>query len=84
MPHQANSVMLAELLDTLDLPNATQHLVVERLGNPGSASIAITLSELATPGQAIPGDYVLLAAFGGACPSASPSYSDERHAHLLT
>lgn len=65
MPHQANSVMLAELLDTLDLPNATQHLVVERLGNPGSASIAITLSELATPGQAIPGDYVLLAAFGG-------------------
>lgn len=65
VPHQANGVMLAELLNTLDLPNARQHLVVEHLGNTGSASIPITLAELADAGTVRPGDYVLLAAFGG-------------------
>lgn len=65
VPHQANGVMLAELHNTLDLPNAKQHLIVDRLGNTGCASIPITLAELASSNEAAPGEYLLLAAFGG-------------------
>jgi 3-oxoacyl-[acyl-carrier-protein] synthase-3 len=65
VPHQANAVMLAEVWPALGLENAALHLTVEAYGNTGAASVAITLDALQRSGALLPGDLVLLAAFGG-------------------
>lgn len=65
VPHQANAVMLRDLVHSLQMPNAQTHLTVERLGNTGSASIPITLAAASARGQLGRGDLVLLAGFGG-------------------
>jgi 3-oxoacyl-(acyl-carrier-protein) synthase III len=63
--HQANGVLLDELMSALDLPGATGHRTVETLGNTGAASVPITLDAADRRGLLSPGDRVLLVAFGG-------------------
>lgn len=65
VPHQANGVLLDEVLGDLALPRATVHRTLERYGNTGAASIPVTLDAAARQGEFRPGDLVLLAGFGG-------------------
>jgi len=65
VPHQANGVMLAELVELTGLESARTHLTLERYGNVGSASVPVTLDEAARSGAFADGDLVLLAGFGG-------------------
>ncbi|WP_030177390.1 3-oxoacyl-ACP synthase III family protein [Spirillospora albida] len=63
VPHQPNGVLLGRLSEAAGLSRARTHRTVERYGNMGSASVAVTLAE-AAPDLA-PGDLVLIAGFGG-------------------
>jgi acetoacetyl-CoA synthase len=63
-PHQANGVLLGELVDKCDLPRARTHLTLEKYGNVGSASIPIALDEAHRAGSLRDGELVLLAGFG--------------------
>jgi 3-oxoacyl-(acyl-carrier-protein) synthase III len=65
IPHQANGMMLRDLVSALDMPAVETHLTLEHYGNTGSASIPITLAEAASAGHLHKGDLVLLAGFGG-------------------
>lgn len=65
VPHQANGVMLRELVDLAQLEGAITHLTLDRYGNVGSASVPVALDAAARSGQVLNGDLVLLAGFGG-------------------
>jgi len=65
VPHQANGVMIQELVEAAGLTAARTHLVLERFGNTGSASAAIALDVAAREGAFQDGELVLLAGFGG-------------------
>lgn len=65
VPHQANGVMIAELVDLAGLDGARTHLTLGRYGNVGSASVPVALDAAARSGTMLPGDLVLLAGFGG-------------------
>ncbi|MFI7599880.1 3-oxoacyl-ACP synthase III family protein [Actinoplanes sp. NPDC049681] len=65
VPHQANGVMLQELVDAAGLASARTHLVLDRYGNTGSGSAAVALDTAARSGALKAGDLVLLAGFGG-------------------
>jgi 3-oxoacyl-[acyl-carrier-protein] synthase-3 len=65
VPHQANGVMLDELVAVTGLAGAHTPHTFERYGNTGAASIPVTLDETNRAGQLRDGDLVLLAGFGG-------------------
>ena len=65
VPHQANGVMLDELVAELGLVNARVHKTIAEYGNTGAASVGITLDAAARGGEFVAGDNVLLAAYGG-------------------
>jgi len=65
VPHQANGVMIGELVAAAGLLGARTHLVLDRYGNTGSASAAIALDAAARAGDLHDGELVLLAGFGG-------------------
>jgi 3-oxoacyl-(acyl-carrier-protein) synthase III len=65
VPHQANGMMLRELVVESGLERAVTHLTLDRYGNVGSASVPVTLDEAARSGALKDGDLVLLAGFGG-------------------
>ncbi|WP_234545082.1 3-oxoacyl-ACP synthase III family protein [Streptomyces sp. R39] len=64
VPHQANGMMVTELVDACGLTGAVTHLPLDHSGNTGSASVAIALDEANRSGALRPGDLVLLAGFG--------------------
>lgn len=65
VPHQANGVMLDQLVDRCGLSGAQTHRTVEKYGNVGSAGVAVTLDEANRAGRLADGDLVLLVGFGG-------------------
>ncbi|MPY56999.1 3-oxoacyl-ACP synthase III family protein [Streptomyces spongiae] len=65
VPHQPNGVLLSQLAEAGGLAHAHTHRTLERYGNVGSASVAITLDDAARAGHLRPGDLVMLGAFGG-------------------
>ncbi len=65
VPHQANGVMVGELVEAAGLTDARTHLVLDRYGNTGSASAAIALDVAARSGELQDGELVLVAGFGG-------------------
>ncbi|KUL30543.1 3-oxoacyl-ACP synthase III family protein [Actinoplanes awajinensis] len=65
VPHQANGIMLQELVTAAGLESARTHLTLQRYGNVGSASLPVTLDDANRAGAFRPGDLVLLAGFGG-------------------
>jgi 3-oxoacyl-[acyl-carrier-protein] synthase-3 len=65
VPHQANGIMVQELVELAGLSGADTHQVLDRYGNTGSASVPIALDEAARSGTMRDGDLVLLAGFGG-------------------
>ncbi|MEU6994432.1 ketoacyl-ACP synthase III [Streptomyces sp. NPDC046465] len=65
VPHQANGVMLDELVARAGLERAHTHRTLGTHGNMGSASVPVALDEANRSGAVSPGDLVLLAGFGG-------------------
>ncbi|MEV4088183.1 beta-ketoacyl-ACP synthase 3 [Nonomuraea fuscirosea] len=65
IPHQANGVLVTELAERAGLGGALMPRTVDRYGNVGSASVAVTLDEANRAGMVRHGDLVLLAGFGG-------------------
>ncbi|MEV6299700.1 ketoacyl-ACP synthase III [Actinoplanes sp. NPDC051861] len=65
VPHQANGVMLQELVDAAGFQSAHTHLTLPWYGNVGSASLPVTLDDAARNGSLRDGDLVMLAGFGG-------------------
>jgi 3-oxoacyl-[acyl-carrier-protein] synthase III len=65
VPHQANGVLLGELVERAGLAGAHTHRVLERYGNVGSASVPIALDQAHRSNALADGDLVLLAGFGG-------------------
>jgi 3-oxoacyl-[acyl-carrier-protein] synthase-3 len=65
VPHQANGVLLSQLVDQCGLSNAQTHRTLERYGNIGSASVPVALDDAVRAGRLRDGDLVLLAGFGG-------------------
>jgi 3-oxoacyl-[acyl-carrier-protein] synthase-3 len=65
VPHQANGVMVGNLVERAGLAGARVHLTLDRYGNVGSASIPVTLDEANRDGSLRYGDLVLLVGFGG-------------------
>lgn len=65
IPHQANGVMLEELVEAMHFRNLTQHLIVDQFANTGSASIPLTLDLVRQNQRVASGDLVLMAGFGG-------------------
>ncbi|MCT9008763.1 3-oxoacyl-ACP synthase III family protein [Streptomyces rhizosphaerihabitans] len=65
VPHQANGVMLGEVVERTGLTAAQTHRTLIRYGNVGSASVPVALDEAHRTGALSPGDLVLLAGFGG-------------------
>lgn len=63
--HQANGVMLDELVAQLDLVSAAEHRTLVEYGNTGAASIPITLDVAARAEEFRRGDTIMLAGFGG-------------------
>jgi 3-oxoacyl-[acyl-carrier-protein] synthase-3 len=65
VPHQANGVLLDELVERCGLGNARTCRTLEEYGNVGSASVPVALAEAHRSDSLQPGDLVLLAGFGG-------------------
>ncbi|WP_280725936.1 ketoacyl-ACP synthase III [Kitasatospora sp. MAA4] len=65
VPHQANGVLLRQLVELIGVPNARTHRTLERYGNVGSASVAVALDDANRSGALRNGDLVVLAGFGG-------------------
>lgn len=68
VPHQANGVLLSELVERSGLSGAHTHRVLEEHGNIGSASVPFALDRANQGDQdrtLADGDLVLLAGFGG-------------------
>ncbi|MGN9843367.1 3-oxoacyl-ACP synthase III family protein [Nonomuraea sp. H19] len=65
VPHQANGVMVTELVERAGLTGARIARTLERYGNVGSASVPVALDEANRSGLIKDGDLVLLAGFGG-------------------
>ncbi len=65
VPHQPNGVLLTELVKRCGLAHATTHRTLERYGNVGSASVAVTLDEANRSGALKDGELTLLGCFGG-------------------
>jgi 3-oxoacyl-[acyl-carrier-protein] synthase-3 len=62
--HQANLRLIEYLMKKMGYAPSLTHTNVERIGNTGSASLAIALSEAVSLGRLRPGDQVALAAVG--------------------
>jgi 3-oxoacyl-[acyl-carrier-protein] synthase III len=65
IPHQANLRIIDAVRERMGLPAAKVPVNIDRYGNTSSASIPITLDELARAGRLKPGDHVGFCAFGG-------------------
>jgi 3-oxoacyl-[acyl-carrier-protein] synthase-3 len=65
VPHQPNGVLLSKLAEEAGLGGAQTHRTLERYGNMGSASVAVTLDEAAREGRFGAGELLLIGSFGG-------------------
>lgn len=65
VPHQANGCLVDDCLTSLGLCSDQIHYTVERYGNTGAASVAITLDDAVSAGRLQDRDNVLLLGFGG-------------------
>lgn len=65
VPHQANGVLLTQLVELAGLTGAKTPRTLERYGNVGSASVPVALDDANRSGLIRDGDVVLLAGFGG-------------------
>lgn len=62
--HQANLVLIKEVLHTLGVPLDRAPTTVERLGNTGAATVFTVLHQAMSRGAVRPGDVMVLSAIG--------------------
>ena len=65
VPHQANTRILAATARKLGLPMDKVVVTVDRHGNTSAASVPLALDEAIRDGRIVPGNLVLMEAFGG-------------------
>ncbi|MHC5060190.1 MAG: beta-ketoacyl-ACP synthase III [Planctomycetota bacterium] len=65
IPHQMNARIIESVAKRLDLPDEKVFINIDQYGNTSAASIPIALDQCRSEGKIVPGDIVLLAAFGG-------------------
>jgi 3-oxoacyl-[acyl-carrier-protein] synthase III len=65
IPHQVNQRIIDAAFADLSFPTDKLMMNLDRCGNTSAASIPIALDEAIRTGRAMPGDRVLLIAFGG-------------------
>ena len=65
IPHQANTRIIDAIASRLTIPVDRVYVNIQEYGNTSAASIPIALDEARRGGIVGPGDYVLMAAFGG-------------------
>ncbi|MFF9017393.1 3-oxoacyl-ACP synthase III family protein [Streptomyces sp. NPDC014870] len=65
VPHQANGVLLNDVVERAGLRRAMTHRTLRTYGNVGSASVPVALDDAHRSGALSPGQLVLLAGFGG-------------------
>jgi 3-oxoacyl-[acyl-carrier-protein] synthase-3 len=65
IPHQMNARIIESVAKRLNLPAEKVFINIDKYGNTSSASIPIALDQCRREGKIVPGDIVLLAAFGG-------------------
>lgn len=65
VPHQANGVLVQDLVERAGMTGALTHRTLEKYGNVGSASVPVALDDANRSGLIGDGDLVLLAGFGG-------------------
>ncbi|MHC5906357.1 3-oxoacyl-ACP synthase III family protein [Streptomyces sp. S6] len=64
VPHQANGVLLGELVERCGLTAARTHTPLVKYGNMGAASVPVALDEAVRDGHVRDGELLLLAGFG--------------------
>ena len=64
IPHQANLRILETVREKLGLREDQLYVNVDRYGNTGSATVPLALDEARREGRIVPGDLVVLTAFG--------------------
>jgi 3-oxoacyl-[acyl-carrier-protein] synthase-3 len=64
IPHQANTRIIESAAKRLGLPMEKFFINLERYGNTSAASIPIALTEAVAKGRVLPGDKLVLVAFG--------------------
>ncbi|MER6157100.1 ketoacyl-ACP synthase III [Streptomyces sp. NPDC001868] len=64
VPHQANGVLLGELVERCGLTGARTHTPLVKYGNMGAASVPVALDEASCAGLLGDGELLLLAGFG--------------------
>jgi 3-oxoacyl-[acyl-carrier-protein] synthase-3 len=65
VPHQVNERIIDAALRALDFPAERVMMNLQKYGNTSAASVPIALDEAIRTGKALPGQTILLAAFGG-------------------
>lgn len=71
IPHQANLRIIEAIADRLDVPSEKIFINLDKYGNTSAAAVAIALDEANRTGAMMPGDTVLLVAFGAGLTWAS-------------
>jgi 3-oxoacyl-[acyl-carrier-protein] synthase-3 len=64
VPHQANLRIITAVGHRLGIPDERCYVNIDRYGNTSAASIPIALDEAARQGRLVPGQVVLMTAFG--------------------
>jgi 3-oxoacyl-[acyl-carrier-protein] synthase-3 len=64
IPHQANLRIIETVRSKLGLEERQVYVNVDRYGNTGSATVPLALDEARAEGRIVPGDLVVLTAFG--------------------
>jgi len=65
VPHQVNTRILEGAAKRLQVPMEKIYINIDRYGNTSAASVPIALDEAVRGGDIVPGDAVILVAFGG-------------------
>ncbi|MBT2532257.1 ketoacyl-ACP synthase III [Arthrobacter sp. ISL-48] len=63
--HQANLRILSTVASVTGIPGSKAEIHLDRVGNTSAASIPLAMTNAGTKGHRIPGDKVVLTAFGG-------------------
>jgi 3-oxoacyl-[acyl-carrier-protein] synthase-3 len=71
VPHQANVRIIKAVADRLRLPLTKVVLNMDRYGNTSAASIPLALDEAVRDGRIVPGNLIMLGAFGAGLTWAS-------------
>jgi 3-oxoacyl-[acyl-carrier-protein] synthase-3 len=65
IPHQANARIISAIADKLGLPDEKVYMNLQNYGNTSAATIPVAIDEARREGRILPGQILLLVAFGG-------------------